>query len=377
MGSKIIGLIAVLASGAFIYYCIDLKKDEIADAFHVSQTKETVTKAADINSSEVVVEESPSGLKEEKPIAKHIAENSTKTLPVVQDVEQKVEKSDPAFGVMFGDQINIVGMFAPPAKNKSLIRYIDQLCENKSCMNDIRFNEDIKEVSWQKNLVLLMKMFEREHIKKGSIYINSNVLHIEGEIESKRQKKELENLIAKLKKDGVFVEDETISMMTKVDTAAPEESAQKPATQTQIASKKIQKATDHKEVVGEREKSSEKPLVQQTKVTTTDDTFSNNLEDILKNHPLSFDNSVKNLSIESRKTLDKLVAVLKQNGPKKIEILGYSGTGENGVFGMVVSQKKADIVKNYLYKHGLRNIVSKGMGAQKTGAEIEIHIKNK
>ena len=95
----------------------------------------------------------------------------------------------------------------------------------------------------------------------------------------------------------------------------------------------------------------------------------------MKNDPIKFDSKVKVVDEESRKTLDKIAGILKNSDAKKIEVLGYANEGDNTILNMVVSQKKADIVKNYLYQKGLRNLISKGMGAQKKSIEIEINVK--
>ncbi len=396
MGSKIIGLIGVLASTAFVYYCIDLKKQEIADACHIFD-KKTETETAPPEEETLPIKE---------PVAAVIPEQQEsekdKTEPVAEEmpVVKKAEKSDPAFGVMFGDQINIVGMFAPEAKKKVLIHFIDDLCTDRTCNNDIRFSDDIKEVSWQKDMVALMKMFNEEHIEKGSLYINSNVLHIEGEIESEEQKKQLEKLISQLKSDGVFVEDETINMMTKVEGITPETDSAKSSTkdveknisESQAVEKEekvVQHATvtqpkaaettqmnEHKEknVASTSLSPETKPV--ETPANTTQASLSHEtVDEILKNDPIKFDSKVKVVNEESRKTLDKIAGILKNSDAKKIEVLGYANEGDNAILNMVVSQKKADIVKNYLYQKGLRNLISKGMGAQKKSIEIEINVK--
>jgi len=406
MGSKIIGLIGVLASTAFVYYCIDLKKQEIADACHVFDKKTETQTVAPKEEASPIKEQVNVAIPEENKSQKNETEVVAEEIPVVK----KAEKSDPAFGVMFGDQINIVGMFAPESKNKVLIHYIEDLCTDRTCNNDIRFSDDIKEVSWLKDMVSLMQMFNEEHIEKGSLYINSNVLHIEGEIESEEQKKRLEKLISKLKADGVFVEDEMINMMTKVEGITPEtdsvkssakdveknvsenhaveekEEATEHVTETTPKAAVSTQTTEHKEEVvatpiqASETKSAPIPVntISQPQPHETEVKPKNSEDDlgkILENNPIRFDTKVKVVDEKSRQTLDKIAEILKNSDVKKIEILGYASDGDSAILNMVVSQKKADIVKNYLYQKGLRHLVSKGMGAQKKSTEIEINVK--
>jgi len=387
MGSKIIGLAGILASTAFVYYCIDLKKQEIAEACQVDQkqvkAEATINKEKNskINTSLIAsVQEH-----KDKEIEANTTETMTKEVSTV-----KIEKSDPAFGVMFGDQINIVGMFAPESKNKVLIHFINELCKVKTCSNDIRFSNDIKEVSWQKDMVALIQMFNEEHIEKGSLYINSNVLHIEGKIESEAQKKQLEKLISRLKADNVFIEDETVNMITKVNSIESE--TDKLDSFNSSGEKNISEiSADNKAVKKEQQKTVKfennvkgtpvlnegitEESAHQSNDTKLDVQSYETLDRILESNPIKFDSRVKVLNEESRKVLDKIAEILKNNSVKNIQIFGYANESDNAILNMVVSQKKADIVKNYLHQKGVHHIISKGMGAQKKSIEIEINVK--
>ena len=414
MGSKIIGMVGVLTSAAFIYYCIDFKKEEIAEACHIFDRK---AEAQIVVSQEETLPVKKMPHTDDIKEAKIIVDNNETEIEEI-DTAQNIVKSDPAFGVMFGKYINIVGIFAPEAKNKILIHFIDDLCVDRMCKNDIRYSDDIKEVLWQENMVALIQMFHEEHIQKGSLYINSNVLHIEGEIESETQKKRLEKLIAQLKADGVFVEDETINMITKVEGVAFETNADNEIDSIKNAEQNISKNDIVKEeektvedekivtsqtVVNEQTVESQEEVEPQEEVTVGENQVhktkieqsemnttmlaspekvelksnekKEDLSSILTHDPIKFDSRVKVIKEESRKTLDKIAEMLKKDSIQKIEVLGYANAGNSTLLNMIVSQKKADIVKNYLYQKGLRNIVSKGMGAQKKSLEIEINVK--
>ncbi len=384
MGSKVIALFTIVASGAFFYYCIDVKKEKIAALCNKSDTIET--KAQPLAARE----ESEKSLELPRIVS---SEKSEENLSEIEPSVKEIEKSDPAFGVAFGNKINIVGMFAPDAKDKVLIQFIDELCSTQECINDIRFSKDIKSVAWYPSMVSLIQMFYEEQIAKGSLYINSNVLHIEGEIETEDQKKHLEKLIDTLKKDGLFVEDETISMITKVpetevaavpsetteEVSVQEKSSEESSTETKMRKnqngidsnntlekseeKKIQEVSIHKEIAIVEETTEENDVSKEDTIDT-----------ILREKPIYFDAKVKHLDEESRKTLDLIAEKLKKYPDAKIEILGYDNSGDSAILQIVVSQKKADIVRNYLFKKGLRNLISKGLGAGKKEIQIQINI---
>ena len=389
MGSKMIAAIGLLASGAFIYFCVDTKKMEIAQACNVlsPESAVAVVKTKDHEDRNMSPESTPSLQK----VATETNVNmDNETVPALQDV-QKAEKSDPAFGIMFGPKINVVGMFAEEAKEKSLIEFINTFCENRECIRDIRFSNDIKNVRWYEDMVRLIQMFDEEHIQGGSLYINSNVLHIEGEITDKTQRKELDVLIDRLKKEGLFIEDETVNMMTKVEEHLPgmeEETAEESAKVTQkqpeeSLEKELNKTVSIADATAESPKtapaervtkiyeSDTKPDNRQTEVQKQQETLSEVVPEIIT---VSFDTAKKEILPESKARLDKLAEQLKGVDYRKLEIYGYEKSSEGAIYDMVVSQKKADLVKKYLFEKGVRHMVSKGMGAQKEHIDVEIKL---
>jgi outer membrane protein OmpA-like peptidoglycan-associated protein len=398
MGSKIVALTAIIVSGAFFYYCIDTKKEKIFSSCNVVHPAEE--KNMEDNAQKVVL-----------PVVENKSTNET--VPPVPVEEEKIaetvetketEKSDPAFGVMFGEKVNIVGMFSPEAKEKALIHFIETYCADRECINDIRFSNDIKTVEWQQNMVSLIQMFEEENIEKGSLYINSNVLHIEGEIATISQKKHLESLIAKLKENGLFVEDETIDMITKVpvtendsvskaevnetidqkeknipNSSEIEEKSENTKTKTDSVS--LENNMDEMKVeISENKISKQEEVVESVtsipKQTSTDTkgSLSEKISALLIESPITFDAQVKNLTIKSKETLSKITELIKEKPSVSVEIIGYENSGDP-ILDMVISQKKADIVANYLYTKGLRKLKSKGLGAKNSKMQIEIKIK--
>jgi outer membrane protein OmpA-like peptidoglycan-associated protein len=295
-------------------------------------------------------------------------------------------------------------MFSPEAKEKALIHFIETYCADRECINDIRFSNDIKTVVWQQNMVSLIQMFEEENIEKGSLYINSNVLHIEGEIATISQKKHLESLIAKLKENGLFVEDETIDMITKVpvtendsvskaevnetidqkeknipNSSEIEEKSENTKTKTDSVS--LENNMDEMKVeISENKISKQEEVVESVtsipKQTSTDTkgSLSEKISALLIESPITFDAQVKNLTIKSKETLSKITELIKEKPSVSVEIIGYENSGDP-ILDMVISQKKADIVANYLYTKGLRKLKSKGLGAKNSKMQIEIKIK--
>lgn len=79
-----------------------------------------------------------------------------------------------------------------------------------------------------------------------------------------------------------------------------------------------------------------------------------------------FDYNSATLKPNMLKVLDRLVDLIKQNKNYKINIEGFTDDVGLEVYNLNLSQKRADEVKNYLFKNGISNsITAKGLGESK------------
>ncbi len=335
MNSKLIMFLGTVISALVIYLCIYYKKDEIALLLGVNDT-------ATIHKSINIKEKEPQPQKQEAVEIKEVEKPETivtkDSQPVQNRVNTKVvtEKSDPAFGLMLGETTKIVGMLAPRDRSKALITYITDYCQNQECDKDIRYSEDIKDVIWQKGIVKLIKFLKEENIEKGSIFINSNVLKVEGEITSSNQKQRLDEILTSLKNDGLEVIDHSIELKTDINE-------------------------DKQEVI---ESTKENKIVEEEIVTVDNKTsLQDNINKTLLDNPIEFDSKNSKLTEKSKITLDKIIQMLKESGISELEIASYSQKSNDDIFEKVISQKKADVIKKYMNKNGISYVVSKGYGS--------------
>ncbi|HHD83839.1 MAG TPA: hypothetical protein ENK93_03075, partial [Campylobacteraceae bacterium] len=199
MGKKTLAVVGVVVSAAFIYFCVENKKDAIALKCNAKKVIQKITGNQTETTDEPITE-----VKE--PSADIAKAEVKKSEPAAI-----FEKSDPAFGMTVDDVVNVVGMFAPGAKEGRLIHFIDTLCSRKECLNDLRYSDDIKKIGWDKEMIQLIQYMLEAHVEKGSIYVNSNILHIEGKIASEAEKQRLDEIITALKKQGLQIEDKTVA----------------------------------------------------------------------------------------------------------------------------------------------------------------------
>ena len=394
MGKATIAVLGVAVSAAFIYYCIDTKKDQIALKCNLKETVQKITGAQTEVTDEPIEEVTES-------------ENETGvTAPKPEKPAVVFEKSDPAFGVTVGEPINVVGMFAPDAKKGSLIHFIDELCSQHTCLNDLRYSEDIKNVAWDQGMIRLIQFMMEEHIQDGSIYVNSNILHIEGTLKDQAERKRLNEIIAQLKQEGLEVEDKSkfaekstpkpIEQSTQITTT---NSAEKTKTshivEEEPAAKKENVKTEtpnieevsvtqvvkqEKKAVAQPEESAEQKVPKEVhtpeKVVQQENSANVSADEdmatLQRELVTQFEDKLNRLTEAGQKLLDRIAARLQQEGVGKIEIKVYVHQGEDKLVNMIIAQKRANILKNSLRRRGFHNIVANGTGLAEGTDRIEI-----
>ena len=110
---------------------------------------------------------------------------------------------------------------------------------------------------------------------------------------------------------------------------------------------------------------------------------------LLKNSKINFKRNSGKIRKEGRKVLDKVSKMLLGKDNILIEIEGHTDAGGKEKINLWISQKRADGVKKYLIKKGIKAdiITAKGFGEKKlllpktpynpSNRRVEIHLKRK
>jgi hypothetical protein len=185
MGSKTIIFLGVLISAVYLYFCI---------------SKYTVVESkTDISSSSVVqaVDEIKPEIIDEAP--------SIEEDDAIQNANERI--STPAFGFMAGINKNqIVALMSDNDENGSLSKQIEKLCEKKQCSKDMRYENDIIDASWQEDTAQIIELLTDGSIDKGSLFIEGNVLKLEGIVKSQKAQDRLNDILNSVKNDTFKVE---------------------------------------------------------------------------------------------------------------------------------------------------------------------------
>ncbi len=395
MGKKTIALLGVAVSAALIYFCIETKKDQIALKCNLQQAVKKITGDHTEVTDEKIEE------------VAGVSESTNSVKPESIKSTEIFEKSDPAFGVTVDEPFNVVGMFAPEAKKSALIKFLDEVCSHKECLSDLRYSDDIKIVDWNEGMIHLIQFMMKEHIQNGSIYVNSNILHIEGRLAGKTQRQKLNEIISMLKTEGLQVEDKTsmagqqssdnnsvkVEQVSLTHTQKAEKSSKskKPKKSTPVNMTKVTKVSTPEEIQSRLQVEEKKPQVIQKAVikppkrgsktlkkettvqkesATAASTDLHSLETVLVSQ---FADRKNRLNDAGERSIDQIAEQLHKEGIEKIEINVFVHQSDDKLVNMIIAQKKANILKNAFRKKGFNKIVANGTGLDRGIDRIEIN----
>jgi len=193
MGSKVIILLGLLASALYLYFFMN---------------KQNIL---------VQQEEMPNNIIENKieeniePIISEV-ESTNSTEEIVKKNEEEIEiinerVATPAFGFMAGAKKNqIVALMSDHDENGTLAKYIDDLCQKSECSKDLRFENDIIDALWQDGVSKIIEIMVDGGIENGSLFIEGEVLKLEGTITSNEVENKLNSILDSVKSDKFKIE---------------------------------------------------------------------------------------------------------------------------------------------------------------------------
>lgn len=124
---------------------------------------------------------------------------------VVHNVNERI--SIPAFGFMAGSNKNqIVALMSNNDENGTLTKKIETLCQKMECSKDMRFENDIIDAAWQEEVVKIIDLLTDGKIENGSLFIEGNVLKLEGTINTQESQDAVNTILDTLKSDTFKVE---------------------------------------------------------------------------------------------------------------------------------------------------------------------------
>ena len=320
MNDKILILLGLGAGALYTYFCISTHKNRLYEELYPSSVTSTDEKNRLIE-NEVVKTES---IKEER-------------LPVVQQI---VKKDNASFSFISTEPYKFNALLDKDASTSKIVNQINEWCQTKSCENNIQFKETVKEETWSKDaLVIVSYMMDNQKITNGSITIKDNVLNVTGELKDANRKEELEKLLTTF--------DPSIQINNKTTIA------------------------EIKETIVETTESLPTQTVTEEVILDDTDKLKNAQAEInllLQNAVINFKLNSSSILPSSKKVLDNIIRIVNDLNIKiNLDILGYTDASGSASYNKRLSQKRADSVKKYLFKHNInaQKMTSVGYGEEK------------
>ncbi len=343
MGAKSILLLGLIISTLFVYFCIDSKKDKLY--------------------AQLIQKKEPTTLVTAKKEALE---------PIIIKKEKKKLK-EPSFAYIRDKKTKVAGIFSREDNRSEIITAIKKLCQDESCIQDIHFYDNISPYQFNKETLRLIQTAQREKIEDFALFINKKHLSIEGTLMTQEQHDLLEKELQHFLDANYTIENKT---EIKKFTPAVEE---KIDLTTSTIKQKPKIGIIKEEITHQPPRD-----IFVTPQHLSTEEASEQIDTTLMTNPITFDYRSSRISESSKKILDDIADILLGLDAIMIEVAGYTDAKGDAIYNKVLSQKRADSVRNYLINAGLRAklITSKGYGEQNPIASpedsinrrVEIHI---
>jgi outer membrane protein OmpA-like peptidoglycan-associated protein len=358
MNSKSVILLGLIASLLLIFLCVYFNaeryykelglgvdnKKALSSEFSLSENKEAVGELPESDDTVVAIKE----------------EDKVEVI-----IEEKKEETS-SFNYYVDNNKTFISGSIPLLDNGDVFKELISDCsKDKLCENNVTFLDNDETLSWKGFVSSALTIFKKEKIVNPKLSIDKKDIKIEGEFSEQSGKNQLVSLVEKHKSEYI------ISDMTTVKEEIKEEPKDKEK-ESNATKKELPK---HEPKVETPEKNLE---LEQEKISL-----------LLKNNKINFKRNSGKIRKEGKKVLDEISKLLKGKENILIEVQGHTDAGGKEKINLWISQARADGVKKYLIKKGIKAdiITAKGFGEKKlllvktpydpSNRRVEIHLKRK
>ncbi len=341
MSGKLLIFLGLVLTALFIYICIDAKKDALY-AQEIEKNEPTIVAA-------VVI---PKEIKEEV---------------IKQPIPLVKPKKEASFAYATGEKDKIAGILSKQDKESEITTIIEDICQKENCIKELKFVAEVKPFNFTKETLGLISYAKKEEIKDFSLYIDKKSLKLKGEVQNQEQ---LESVIPFFE---TFLDSNyTIENEMKIEIP-------KPVVQKEPIPE-VKEKIIKEEIIVEAPRD-----VFVTPMHLSIEEASTAINNIMSANNITFDYKSSDITDKSKKQLDEVIDILLGLDDVSIQVAGYTDSKGGAVYNKVLSQKRADSVRTYLIKSGVRSklIKSKGYGEENfistpediINRRVEIHLK--
>ena len=241
--------------------------------------------------------------------------------------------------------------------------FIANCSKEKSCENNITFLDNDETLSWKGLVSSVLTLLDKEDIADPKLSIDKKSVKVEGLFAEQVGKDQLVTLLETHDKTYDISDMTTVVLKeVKKDAGKKEESKQeslpKEAPKLETAKRNLE--------------------IEQEKISA-----------LLKNNKINFKKNSGKIRTEGKKVLDEVVVALAGKDDVLIEVQGHTDAGGTARINLKISQMRANGVKKYLIKKGLKadTITAKGFGEKElllpetpynsSNRRVEIYLKRK
>ncbi len=264
------------------------------------------------------------------------ANDKIRTLKV-SSLDYKIEK----------ELITIDGEMPILENNDTLKLLLMSRCEEIKCDKKIHFSSEQVMPKWKALVTETINLFHHENMEMANLTVDGNSIYISGEFKDKESMAKLEKILAPYLviyniKNETSLKEREVVLAPKVETS---------------------------QLIKEEKSSPKNTSVKSSSIKIIEE----KIADILKKKHINFYRNRAKITKKGRKTLDKIISILKKHKDIYIEVQGHTDASGKAKTNQWISTQRAKSVKNYLGSRGLnpKHIVAKGFG------ETRLLLKNR
>jgi outer membrane protein OmpA-like peptidoglycan-associated protein len=280
--------------------------------------------------------------KEEKEnLVEEFDKDSMAEVSLKEEVEDRVEEEEiiteetsSFFYHVENKQKFISGALPLLEEGDDLKKFISECIDTNACENSVTFLDNGETLSWKSLMLSVIGLFDKIGVENAKISIEKKRITLEGAFDTQEAKNHLSSLLAEYK------------LNYKIDDMTTIAKKEKPLFTIIKDDVKIEKTEEEKEEITE---------VQEK------------ISQLLKEKQIHFEKGSGKITAEGKKVLDELVKALDEPDTILLEIQGHTDAGGRKRTNLNLSKRRADAVKKYLIKKGLKseNMTAKGFGESK------------
>jgi outer membrane protein OmpA-like peptidoglycan-associated protein len=240
-------------------------------------------------------------------------------------------------------------------KEDPFLEKLNSYCQEPLCTKALHFEDNIEKAPWKEEIFQLIDFIRDNHVKNVSIKIENHKISISGEFSDKSSIETINKILNAFEAMGFDIQKD-FSVIPKKEIEE-----QKTSLINEIPrNEKIKMDTEETHKI-----TTEKPEV------TLEDVQKRNIQKVqtdinalLKNNPIYFKHNSNDLTLESKKILDKIIDIVNRTSEEiaRLKISGHTDASGSAAYNKLLSQKRAEKVRNYLIDHHIKVPVLEAVG---------------